>query len=42
LKHHLKSNTALFRAELPFKLLYAASLYSRRRTTALWGNLNPL
>ena len=42
LKHYLKTNTALFHAQWPFKLVHAASLSSRRRTTAFWGNLSPL
>jgi hypothetical protein len=42
LYHHTTTNTALFLAERAFKLVIAASLSSRRRTTAFWGNLHPL
>src|SRR5215510_7758220 len=39
LHHHTKTNTALFHAQWPFKLVHAASLSSGGRTTALWGNI---
>ena len=42
LYHYSKTNKALFHAEWPFKLVYVASLSSRRRAVALWGNLSPL
>jgi len=41
-KHHSKISTALFLAEWPFKLVHVASLTSKRRTTAFWGNLSPI
>jgi hypothetical protein len=39
--NHTKTNTALFLAEWPLKLVHKASLSSTSRTTALWGNLRP-
>jgi hypothetical protein len=40
--NHTKTNTVLFFPHLPFKLVFAASLSSERRTIVLWGNLSPL
>ena len=42
LQHHTTTNTALFLAEWPLKPVHEASLSTAHRTTALWGNLNPL
>jgi hypothetical protein len=39
LQHHTKTNTALFHAEWPFKLVHAASLSSGGTTIALCGNI---